>query len=376
MTNCDSLTQVNKVPHLVSITIECQLRSEFFMDNFKQRIQGKLGIGSFFYDGSINLSEEKIDKDHSLLIRSTYGDFKTDLVDVDFIYPTILVTGDEHDLEFEPKGNARIVYCGGKDWVESPKYVKSICLAIYELFNIPERDYYPLIKLDTIPLKREQELNKVNKCCMAEKIDMRICCVSYRWLTPDHPDPHGTQMKLIPQDLIESCYFFIDYSCLPQKPRTVFEEVDFKSKLNCMSSFYRSCDHLVRLTGEDYYKRTWCLFETYCASLCLFNNMITTIGPGSDIQELINRMEDIIKRKSHQFDKMPTEQVAREIDSMRKQLIGQSTCTNGSDVGIIGDLFSRMLNELIIDKSFYKKPYNSELGRILFNSNIRINGLN
>ena len=65
------------------------------------------------------------------------------------------------------------------------------------------------------------------------------------WLTAAQPDPQGCTLRAVRRSLrtlarVSECGLFVDWSCIPQKPRTEDEEVRFKNALSVMLSLYAS----------------------------------------------------------------------------------------------------------------------------------------
>ena len=54
--------------------------------------------------------------------------------------------------------------------------------------------------------------------------------VSHRWLSPSHPDPDGKLLRVLKEHVDPDVYYWIDFSCLPQKPRTEREETLFRAQ--------------------------------------------------------------------------------------------------------------------------------------------------
>lgn len=93
--------------------------------------------------------------------------------------------------------------------------------------------------------------------------------VSHPWLTKEHPDPEGKHLALIQQHAKrqnQDTFYWIDYSCLPQQPRTTQEGELFKQTLPKISTIQSKGSTLV-ITEDDYSKRMWCYIEHFAGVL-------------------------------------------------------------------------------------------------------------
>jgi hypothetical protein len=85
--------------------------------------------------------------------------------------------------------------------------------------------------------------------------------VSHFWRTQDHPDPDGEYLRLHQAELEPQTwsYIWIDWTCMPQSPRSSSEEAYFHHSLRTMSGIIRNC-------GFTYFyppfePRLWILYE-------------------------------------------------------------------------------------------------------------------
>jgi len=65
-----------------------------------------------------------------------------------------------------------------------------------------------------------------------------IGVLSYPWLTPDHPDPEGFHLSIVGDFLTTNSapnYLFWDYMCLPQRPRSEADQMQFSAALKWMA---------------------------------------------------------------------------------------------------------------------------------------------
>ncbi|PVH70013.1 hypothetical protein DL98DRAFT_564276 [Cadophora sp. DSE1049] len=85
--------------------------------------------------------------------------------------------------------------------------------------------------------------------------------VSHFWDSANHPDPDGTCLRLHQKELEPQswAYIWVDWSCMPQEPRSVPEERFFRRSLETISAIIRNC-------GFTYFyppfkPRLWILYE-------------------------------------------------------------------------------------------------------------------
>lgn len=122
-------------------------------------------------------------------------------------------------------------------------------------------------------LKQWRDLAPHERVDLAD--DGRVVCVSHRWITPDHPDPHGTQLRelqhrlrtLWTEDELRDCLVFYDYCSVPQLPRTEAEEAHFRSVLGNIDDLFTRAERMIVLSEgyEDYRDRAWCFLEAIIA---------------------------------------------------------------------------------------------------------------
>lgn len=85
--------------------------------------------------------------------------------------------------------------------------------------------------------------------------------ISHFWRTEGHPDPAGMDLRLSQQQLQSDrwSYIWVDWSCLPQHPRSDTEETYFRQALNSMPAISSNCSfHWNYLPFQP---RLWVLFE-------------------------------------------------------------------------------------------------------------------
>lgn len=85
--------------------------------------------------------------------------------------------------------------------------------------------------------------------------------VSHFWHTHDNPDPNGKYLKLMQKEIeLQSwSYIWVDWTCLPQKPRSDHEEVYFLRALRTMPAIVRNCGFMWYYPGFE--PRLWILYE-------------------------------------------------------------------------------------------------------------------
>jgi hypothetical protein len=105
--------------------------------------------------------------------------------------------------------------------------------------------------------------------------------LSHRWATPDDPDPDKTQFNQVRKEVLQRsklCGYWFDYSCMPQKPRTIDDDVVFKKHLYTLNDLVLNSDTWV-IPSDDYMQRSWCVSEYLMAGdlrdLGAGNNKIT-----------------------------------------------------------------------------------------------------
>jgi hypothetical protein len=90
--------------------------------------------------------------------------------------------------------------------------------------------------------------------------------LSHRWLSPEHPDPDGKQLALLRQRMGPHDWCWVDYTCLPQRPRTPEEEALFRRSMRLLPSFMFGREFIVlRCRSDAYFERAWCYFELLAA---------------------------------------------------------------------------------------------------------------
>ncbi|POS80286.1 hypothetical protein DHEL01_v201336 [Diaporthe helianthi] len=85
--------------------------------------------------------------------------------------------------------------------------------------------------------------------------------VSHFWHTHDDPDPEGRYLRLMQKELEASSwsYIWVDWTCLPQEPRSHNEEVYFLRALRTVPAIIRNCGFMWYYPGFE--PRLWILYE-------------------------------------------------------------------------------------------------------------------
>ena len=85
--------------------------------------------------------------------------------------------------------------------------------------------------------------------------------VSHFWRTQDHPDPDGKYLRLHQAELQWQPwkYIWVDWTCMPQSPRSLPEEVYFHRCLSTMSAIIRNCGFVYFYPPFE--PRLWILYE-------------------------------------------------------------------------------------------------------------------
>jgi hypothetical protein len=95
--------------------------------------------------------------------------------------------------------------------------------------------------------------------------------VSHRWITPEHPDPDGAQLRELQMRLstlaesasIEDALVFYDYCSMVQNPFTDKDHEEFNSDLRSLQALAAVSSAMIILSEgyNDYINRMWCFYE-------------------------------------------------------------------------------------------------------------------
>lgn len=117
--------------------------------------------------------------------------------------------------------------------------------------------------------------------------------VSHRWGSPDHPDPTGTQFRVLRQFLErnEAKLIWYDFSCVPQEPLSASERSLFRESVKNLNSLVIASDFVSILT-DDYMTRAWCYYEWVVSELlcCGKRALIRPKDTPADCDEHVNAL--------------------------------------------------------------------------------------
>jgi hypothetical protein len=106
--------------------------------------------------------------------------------------------------------------------------------------------------------------------------------VSHRWLDRRHPDPLGRQLRWLQKTIQPDAYYWIDYSCLPQKPHAGADSALLNESLPRLAGLFFESHFLVVRSGSDgYVDRAWCFLELFGANV-IARSVSHVFGDDSD----------------------------------------------------------------------------------------------
>jgi hypothetical protein len=137
--------------------------------------------------------------------------------------------------------------------------------------------------------------------------------VSHYWHSREHPDPKGHDMSLFLEDFtrVEWSYVWVDWTCMPQAPRSVLQQTYFTKMLEFIPALVRDCGFAWRFPAFE--PRAWILFEVAQYTL---KGGTYTVTP--DLRDFISHVHEMYE-----------EGVRRVFSKYRY------TCTNGSDLQFV-----------------------------------------
>lgn len=135
-------------------------------------------------------------------------------------------------------------------------------------------------------------------------VNKRDCFfVSHYWLTREHPDPHAVDLVQIQQDLKnqEWSYVWVDWTCVPQVPRTELQQQYFNRMLRYIHMLVRDCGFEWRFPAFE--PRGWILYEV--AEYVLHTKSFTWTDDNRPfIQHVLQMLKDgvqpVIKKYGYQ----------------------------------------------------------------------------
>jgi hypothetical protein len=122
---------------------------------------------------------------------------------------------------------------------------------------------------------------------------MRRDCffVSHFWRTQDHPDPDGEYLRLHQAELESQTwsYIWVDWTCMPQSPRSPQEEGYFHRCLQTMSGIIRNCGFIYFYPPFE--PRLWILYEITEYVLTCSGGIEMT----SDIEPFLQHIDEMLE---------------------------------------------------------------------------------
>lgn len=114
--------------------------------------------------------------------------------------------------------------------------------------------------------------------------------ISHYWHTREHPDPTGHDMRLFLEDLAheEWSYIWVDWTCMPQAPRSKAQQTYFQKMLRFIPMLVRDCAFTWRFPAFE--PRAWVLFEVAEYVLNHTEYIVT-----ADIQIFISHVKAMFK---------------------------------------------------------------------------------
>jgi hypothetical protein len=115
--------------------------------------------------------------------------------------------------------------------------------------------------------------------------------VSHFWRTQHHPDPDGEYLRLHQAELESQTwsYIWVDWTCMPQSPRSLPEEAYFHRCLRTMSGIIRNCGFIYFYPPFE--PRLWILYEITEYVLTCSGG----IGMTSDIEPFLQHIDEMLE---------------------------------------------------------------------------------
>ncbi|KAK3843120.1 MAG: hypothetical protein J3R72DRAFT_441663 [Linnemannia gamsii] len=116
--------------------------------------------------------------------------------------------------------------------------------------------------------------------------------VSHFWRTRSDPDPEGVDLSLFQDDQrgLEWSYIWVDWTCLPQAPRTYAEDSYFQTMLRRIPSLVQDCGFSWRFPAFE--PRAWVLYEVATFRL---NHSFPGKFP-DDIQPFLLHVQEMVEK--------------------------------------------------------------------------------
>jgi hypothetical protein len=115
--------------------------------------------------------------------------------------------------------------------------------------------------------------------------------VSHFWRTKNHPDPDGEYLRLNQAELQSQTwsYIWVDWTCMPQSPRSSSEKAYFRRCLQTMSGIVRNCAFIYFYPPFE--PRLWILYEITEYVLTCSGGIPMT----SDNEVFVQHMDEMLK---------------------------------------------------------------------------------
>lgn len=174
-----------------------------------------------------------------------------------------------------------------------------------------------LLSCNSLPLYREvrHKLKSYKDINEAERY-----FVSHRWLDKNHPDPDGKHLQMLKSQAKKDAYYWIDFSCLPQEPRTKEESALFSESISRLPSLMFNMNLIVlRCQNDGYLERAWCFVELLSGNI--LGQQIGYITDETMMATTINNSERDMLEYALLEEKLPS----------------QLSVTNSSDLEVLRD---------------------------------------
>jgi len=115
--------------------------------------------------------------------------------------------------------------------------------------------------------------------------------ISHYWRTQHHPDPEAEDLCLNRQDIanLEWSYIWVDWTCMPQVPRSESQKRYFKRMLQFIPMIVRDCAFTWRFPRFE--PRAWILFEV---AEFIFNHTFR-IPDTEDIRIFVSHLTEMVE---------------------------------------------------------------------------------
>src|SRR5438034_4785708 len=116
--------------------------------------------------------------------------------------------------------------------------------------------------------------------------------ISHYWRTHEHPDPEGEDLRLCREDLetAEYSYIWVDWTCMPQVPRTEMQQRYFKRMLRRVPIIMTNCGFQWRYPKFE--PRAWILLEA--ADLFLNHSVMGELDVPDDMKRFQSHVTQML----------------------------------------------------------------------------------